>query len=270
MTMKSYSFENNNYHYIKKCYSDNGFVIIKNFFKSKNINKIKKEILKQIKNKEYSFYYENINNKKKLRRIERISEFSKKSKKLLISKNVFQMIKLLEKKEFTLFKDKLNFKYPGGSGFLPHIDGHFFWRDKNNKKQNGWSKYSTNFTSLVVPLESINLKNGCIFLSNKKNTKKLGSNFLQITKKLIMNTPNIKKKHIDKFKFFPIEMEIGDVCFFNWKCAHYSKINRSNKSRMIFYATYSLRNKLKNIRKKYYFDKKNSLTKIKFKSLLFN
>ena len=33
-------------------------------------------------------------------------------------------------------------------------------------------------------------------------------------------------------------MNIGDACFFNWKCAHYSKKNNSNNSRMIFYATY--------------------------------
>ena len=33
----------------------------------------------------------------------------------------------------SLFKDKLNFKYPGGEGFLPHVDGHFYWIDNQKK-----------------------------------------------------------------------------------------------------------------------------------------
>ena len=31
-----------------------------------------------------------------------------------------------------LFKDKLNCKFPNSMGFLPHLDGHFYWKDKNN------------------------------------------------------------------------------------------------------------------------------------------
>ena len=169
-----------------------------------------------------------------------------------------------------MFKDKLNFKYPGGSGFLPHIDGHFFWKDKNNIYQNGWSKYSNFFINIVLPLETINLKNGCIFLSRKDDTKKLGNNFSQITKKMVLDTPNIKKKYLRKFNFFPIEMRVGDICIFNWKCAHFSKKNLSKTSRMIFYATYCLINKFTNVRKKYYSDKVNSKSNSRNKSLQFN
>ena len=50
---------------------------------------------------------------------------------------------------------------------------------------------------------------------------------------MVLATPNIKKKDLKFFKFYPIEMNIGDACFFNWKCAHNSKKNNSNNSRMI-------------------------------------
>ena len=64
-------------------------------------------------------------------------------------------------------------------------------------------------------------------------------------------------------------MKVGDILFFDWKCAHYSKKNLSKKSRMIFYATYcDSKNKTKNIRKKYYSDKNNSNNPKKNKSLL--
>ena len=103
----------------------------------------------------------------------------------------------------------------------------------------------------------------------KKDTNKLGKNFAEITKKMVLATPNIKKKDLKFFKFYPIEMNIGDACFFNWKCAHYSENNYSNRSRMIFYATFCKKNGNKNLRNMYYHDKQNSYNSKKNKSLLF-
>ena len=60
-----------------------------------------------------------------------------------------------------------------------------------------------------------------------------------------------------------------DICLFNWKCEHYSKNNLSNRSRMIFYATFCKKNEKKNLRSQYYYDKQNSYNSKKNKSLLF-
>ena len=269
MDQKKYSFNLFNKD-SKKFFIKNGFIILKNFFEKKNIIFAKKEILKNIKNKNKFFYYEKIKNHNRLRRIEKISDFSKQSKKIILSKKIFDILFELNNKKFVLFKDKLNFKYPGGQGYLPHLDGHFFWRDKNNIYQKGWKKYSNNFINFVLPLEKSTLKNGCIYLSKKSDTKKIGNNFQKITKNLIINTPNIKDKDIKKFKFYPILLEPGDVCFFDWKCAHYTKKNLSKNSRIIFYATYCEKNKINNIRKNYYMDKYSSKNNLKNKSLLFN
>ena len=252
-----------------KFYQKNGWVILRNFFKKDKIEKIKRELIKKTKKKNSFFYYELIKNKEKLRRIEKITDFSKSTKKLLCSKKTENLIEKLEKEKYILFKDKLNFKFPGGKGYLPHIDGHFFWKDKNKKYQNGWKKYSSNFINLVLPLEASNEKNGCIYVANKNNTKKLGKTFSSITKKLVLNTPNIKKADKKKFNFFPVELNVGDIFFFNWKCAHYSKNNYSKNSRMIFYATFCKKNNNKNLRKTYYYDKQNSYNNKENKSLLF-
>ena len=143
-----------------------------------------------------------------MRRIEKVTDFSKSSKKLICSKKTVNIIKILEKNKYLLFKDKLNFKFPGGKGYLPHIDGHFYWRDKNKKYQNGWNKYSSNFVNLVLPLEESNIKNGCIYVANKKDTNKIGKSFKKITDKLVINTPNIRPQDLKKFNFFPIELKL--------------------------------------------------------------
>ncbi len=252
-----------------KLYKKNGWIIVRNVFDKKYVNKIKKELFKQTKKESDFFYYENINKKRKLRRIEKVSDFSKSSKKLICSKKTINIIKILEKNKYLLFKDKLNFKFPGGKGYLPHIDGHFYWRDKNKKYQNGWKKYSSNFINLVLPLEESNINNGCIYVASKNDTNKIGKSFKKITDKLVIHTPNIKLKDLKKFNFFPIELKVGDICLFNWKCAHYSENNQSNKSRMIFYATFCKKNKDMNLRKMYYLDKQSSYNNKKNKSLLF-
>lgn len=251
-------------------YKKNGFVVIKDIFKTKYLENIKKRILLNANKEQNHFYYENIGKKRKLRRIEKVIDFSNDLKKIVCSKRILNIINKVENNKSTLFKDKLNFKYPGGKGYHPHIDGHFLWRDKKNKLQKGWKKYSNNFTNLVLPLEDTNKKNGCVFLSKKENTKKLGKNFNEISKNLEIGTPNIKKKDLIKFAFIPIELNVGDICLFNWKCAHFSKKNYSIKSRMIAYITYCNKNKITNVRNKYYIDKLTSKNDKNNKSLLFN
>lgn len=264
-------FQKNQIKKVSNYYKINGFVIIKNFFSNNMIINIRKQVLKNIQqNQNKFFYYENNKNIKKLRRVEKISDFSESAKKLIRSKKILRLIDNIHKKRNILFKDKLNFKYPKGGGYLPHIDGHFFWKNKNNKIENGWSKYSSKFINLVIPLENSNKSNGCLYVAKKKDTKKLGNTWIEVTKKLIKNTPNIKKKDLKKFIFFPIILNAGDILLFDWKCAHYSKENKSKKSRMIFYSTYCQKNKIiknYNYRNNYYYDKEHSINSNLKKSL---
>ena len=247
-------------------YKKKGFVVIKNFFKKKHIKRTKKNILDSSKkiNSELFFFEKN---KNVLRRIENVSSFSKDANKIILDKKLKKIISKILGKNI-LFKDKLNFKYPGGYGFEPHLDGHFLWKNKNNKIKKGWKNYSNKFLSVVIPLENTNKKNGCLEVAEIKDTKKiLGHNWEDRIKKIYKFTPKIKKKYIKKFNFFPIELDIGDILLFDWNVCHGSKRNYSKKSRMIFYATYARNKAGKNLKKKYYLDKIASKNPILNKSL---
>ena len=247
-------------------YKKTGFIIIKDFFNKKDIIKTRKKILLSANKKpnELFFYEPNI---KKIRRIENICKFSNDAKKLIQNRKLKKIIYQFLGKN-VLFKDKLNFKYPKANGFEPHIDGHFFWRDKDNKIKKGWKEYSNNFLNVVIPLEDTNKKNGCLEIANKDETFKiLGSKWEDITKKTYMYTPKIKKKFIKKFNFFNVELKIGDILIFDWTICHRSKQNLSKNSRMIFYATYANNQKKIDIKKKYYLDKISSRNSLKNKSL---
>ena len=84
-------------------YKKNGWIIIRNFFNKNYINKIKNELLKNTNKKSNFFYYEIIKNKPKLRRIEKVSDFSKSSKNLICSKKTLNLINNLENKKNTCF-----------------------------------------------------------------------------------------------------------------------------------------------------------------------
>jgi ectoine hydroxylase-related dioxygenase (phytanoyl-CoA dioxygenase family) len=261
-------FQQNQTSEIKRFFNENGFAVIKNVFPKIKIDSIKNIISKNLNKNNKDFLYEVINNKKTLRRIEKITDHFYSVKNLIRSQEVKKLFMKLNKNQI-LFKDKLNFKFPNGDGFLPHLDGHFYWsKNENHKFKKGWKVYSKNFTNIAIHLEDSSKKNGCLYIASKNDTKKLGNTWELITNKLSLNTPNIKKKDLKNFKFFPLEVSTGDIIIFDWKCCHYSKKNNSNKSRMILYLTYCDKEK-KNVRQTYYADRKLSKTNINFKSCIY-
>ena len=112
---------------IREFYSKNGFAVIKDVFKKDYINRVKKKILSNIKTNRKDYFFENTSKGKLIRRIEKVTDHFSNVKKMAYSKKIFKLLNLNNKKN-VLFKDKLNFKFANGAGFLPHLDGHFFGR----------------------------------------------------------------------------------------------------------------------------------------------
>ena len=238
----------------KKQFEKKGYTIIKNFFKKKDI----KHIISQLELKKNKFgrdfHYENINNTKKLRRLEKVSDKLSKVKKIVKSKRLISIINYLSDKKLSLFKDKLNIKYSGGKGYNPHVDGHYYWIDSNGKKSYGWKKYSNYFLNVVIPIDNVKIKNGCLYVAEKNNIKKLGNSYQKIIKSLSKNNYEIPKKINKKIKYNAIEIARGDVLVFYWKCPHFSKKNNSSLIRRQIYITYCSAENI-NPRKKYYLDR---------------
>ena len=241
----------------KKEFTEKGFTIIKNFFLKKDINVISRKIanIKHLSHED--FFFEMVNNKKKLRRLEKISDKIPLVKKLLNSKKLVQTINFITKNKLVLFKDKINIKYSGGLGYKPHIDGHYSWIDKQGKKNKGWKKYSNFFLNVVIPLDKVRKKNGCLYVSEKKNIKKIGKDFLSIINTVNKNNFEIPKNINQKIKYFPIELNMGDILIFDWRCPHFSKKNYSSLIRKQIYITYCAK-KIIDPRKKYYLDRANT------------
>ena len=116
-------------------------------------------------------------------------------------------------------------------------------------------------------IDKAKIKNGCLYVGKKSNIYKLGKNYFSIVRSLSSHNYIIPKNINKKIEYQPIEMDVGDILLFDWKCPHFSKKNFSTLIRRQIYITYcAIKNK--NPRKRYYLDRNQTKSSEKKLSLL--
>ena len=207
------------------------FSLIKQYFSNNDIDNIIEEVnrlklLPDIKDNKIWKYYEYNDNSK----LSRIEHFVNSSKKL---KNISNMF-FNNNSNYVLMKDKLNFKYPNGEGFIEHQD-----------IAAGWGKYGSNHISIAIPLCDTTIENGCLYFADIGINKILTEEFTDLTDNIV---------HPKHYKSYPTKK--GDIIIFDSFIPHKSYINKSNSERNILYFTYTFNNKnIKNLYEDYHSDK---------------
>lgn len=118
-----------------------------------------------------------------------------------------------------LFKDKINFKLPGGGGFDPHQD-----------VQAGWSRYAPLHLTALVTVDRATRANGCLEIA----TDFRGSHELIGQEWEPLNAEQLAGLHWQH-----VEAEAGDVVFFDSFIPHRSAPNGTNAARRVLYYTYN-------------------------------
>ena len=135
-----------------------------------------------------------------------------------------------------LFKDKINFKMPGGGGFAAHQD-----------QQAGWSAYAPLFVTAMVSIDAATIDNGCLEVASSPRQTGL------IVREWAPLTPT----DMIGFDLVPVPTSPGDVLFFDSYVPHASKPNLSGGRRRILYLTYN-RASYGDHRARYFADKRAS------------
>src|SRR5258706_10021639 len=100
-----------------------------------------------------------------------------------------------------LFKDKINFKMPGGGGFEPHQD-----------QQAGWSAYAPLFVTAMVSIDAATIENGCLEIATSpRQTQLIGREVAPLT-----------LTEMSAFALVPVPTLPGDVQFFDSYVPHAS------------------------------------------------
>ncbi|MDA3041245.1 MAG: phytanoyl-CoA dioxygenase family protein [Actinomycetota bacterium] len=133
----------------------------------------------------------------------------------------------------TLFKEKINYKHPGGGGFAPHQDATAY-------------RFVDHHISIMMPLDRATQASGCLWFCGRQPTI------------LPHEGGRIDPSWVDAHVWEPIEVGPGDLVFFDSYAPHHSDTNRTDCSRRAVYLTYN-RSSDGDFRGTYYEDKRQVL-----------
>ena len=133
-----------------------------------------------------------------------------------------------------LFKEKINYKLPGGDGFKAHQD-----------VQAGWSRYAGYYITALVSIDAATIENGCLEVAGGWHGKGLvGEEWKPLDDAVLA-----------EMDFKPYPTQPGDAMFFDSFAPHRSGPNLTDRPRRVLYVTYNKASEGDH-RRQYYADKR--------------
>jgi hypothetical protein len=136
-----------------------------------------------------------------------------------------------------LFKDKINFKLPGGGGFEAHQD-----------VQAGWSRYARLHVTALVTVDRATIANGCL---------EIATDFGGTRALIGAEWEPLDAGQLAGLHWAHLEAEPGDAVFFDSFVPHRSAPNGTRDARRVLYYTYNRASEGDHL-VQYYADKRRS------------
>jgi len=167
-------------------------------------------------------------NKELLNRIEYFLDLYDELKSL-IEVRVIPLLVELTKNKYLLFKEKINFKMPGGGGFKAHQDAPAFKRFVRHE-----------MLVVMIPIHETTLNNGCLHIANYFNQTEM---------------PHIEGQipddHLREISWLPVQQKPKDLCIFSSYLIHKSGPNYTECPRSCYFLTFNLK-ELGSLRSNYF------------------
>jgi hypothetical protein len=119
-----------------------------------------------------------------------------------------------------LFKEKINFKEPGGAGFELHQD-----------QQAGWSRYAPLYATAMVCIDPATVENGCL---------EVADGCKRLDRLIAEEWRPIEAPEMGGISLRAVPTQPGDVVFFDSYFPHASKDNLTGERCRMVFITYSL------------------------------
>jgi ectoine hydroxylase-related dioxygenase (phytanoyl-CoA dioxygenase family) len=187
---------------------------------------------------QYMMYFERsrVDDSRILCRIENFVPYHEGFSQLITRRRMQQAVSELFGEEAVLFKDKINFKLPGGDGFKEHQD-----------VQAGWDDFADLHITAMIAIDETNADNGSLeMIPGMHRQGLLGAMWAPLT-----------DDDTHHAAYEPVHCQPGDAIFFDSFAPHRSRPNRTDKARRVLYITY---NRLSegDSRAQYYMEKRQS------------
>ncbi len=157
-------------------------------------------------------------------------------RQLLTQGPIVEAISQLFGEPAAVFKEKINYKYPGGGGYAPHQDAPAY-------------KYGGKHITCLVAIDDADINNGCLsFVPGRHREGFIGRD----------ENGCIAEDIAARFEWKPAPVQLGGVLFFSSFIPHRSSPNTSDHPRRVLYVTYN-RTSEGDLREAYYSDKRRVL-----------
>lgn len=156
---------------------------------------------------------------RQLCRVENFLPFHDGLAQLINGPRTLAVVSALFGEPAVLFKEKINYKLPGGNGFAPHQDAPAF-------TSFGQSLHIT----LMISVDATTEANGCLEIAPHPGS---------LTTLPLADDLTIAAANVDRLRWSPIPTEPGDLLFFDSYLPHRSGPNRTDLPRRALYITYN-------------------------------
>jgi hypothetical protein len=154
-----------------------------------------------------------------LARVENFVPYHEGFRQVISDSSILSILQELFGEEAVLFKEKINFKAPGGGGFTAHQDAPAFI-----------SFQQTFHITMMIPIDPMTAENGALEMVSQFRPNTL----------LAQEADGTLSKEIEaKHTWTPLYLKPGDLLFFDSYVLHRSMINHSAQSRRALYVTYN-------------------------------
>lgn len=166
-------------------------------------------------------YFETVDNQRQLCRIENFLQYEPVFREIAEGSAVSTLLEVLLGEPAVIFKEKINFKLPGGQGFAPHQDAPAF------------ASFDQSYhLTVMVSIDASTRANGCLEIADRPT----GPNRLLAMKQDLTLTDEYTLAQ----SWRPIETSPGDLVIFDAYLPHRSGPNTTNNPRRALYSTYNL------------------------------
>ncbi|SAM00916.1 hypothetical protein [Absidia glauca] len=229
-----------------KAYQDQGFLLIDDFFSPNEHTTLQHycDDFKQWSHEKGKWmqYYETnkATNQEQLCRTENFTPYHAGMNSYVRSPRLLKVLEDLHGEEYVLFKEKVNYKLPGGGGFPAHQDAPAFI-------QFGQSSHMT----VMFTIDPTTNENGCLEVvpGSHKNTYE---------RRILpqeTSDQSISLEWCGQNQWIPVHCKPGSVLIFGAYLAHRSGNNNTTQPRRAVYLTYNAA-KEGDFRDRYYEDKR--------------
>ncbi len=151
-------------------------------------------------------------------RIEDFVSFHAGFAELITRRRMQQAVSELLGETAVLFKDKINFKLPGGDGFKEHQD-----------VQAGWDDYAALHITAMIAIDETNQENGSVeMIPGMHKQGLLGKMWAPLT---ATDTADAT--------YVAVHCQPGDTVFFDSYAPHRSMLNNTDQARRVLYITFN-------------------------------